>query len=169
MLTRLIVCLRWGKLETDECRYPNLLPFLFLLVGFCHNVYGNKEGRLKGWVRLGELGGRLCALQVVQRWRIVQRCLCSVIWQSYCCLCSSRPFHVWKESQLRRLARILRKECCQPRCLVLRFVRGVDCVFWMGPSQSWREFLWQGRWLSLTWSTRGVGMVNLQNVSIRDT
>ena len=27
----------------------------------------------------------------------------------------------------------------------LGFVRGVDCVFWMGSSQRWRECCWTGR------------------------
>ena len=78
MLTRLFVCRRRGKLETEKCRFPTLLLFLFLLVGLRQKAYGNKEGRPEGWVSLGEQGGRLCACRVVRRGRLGQRCLLSL-------------------------------------------------------------------------------------------
>ena len=57
---------------------PQPVTVLFLPFGFRHKVYGNREGRLEVWVRLGELGGLLCAWRVVQRWRLIQRSLLSV-------------------------------------------------------------------------------------------
>ena len=82
------------KTRNRQVSIPHPVTALFLLVGFHHKSYGNKEGRLEGWVSLGELGGRLCAWRVVQRWRLVHRFLLSVRRRGKGCRCSSQPFHV---------------------------------------------------------------------------
>ena len=65
------------KTRNRQVSIPHPVTALFLLVGFHHKSYGNKEGRLEGWVSLGELDVLLCSWRVVQRCRLVQRCLLS--------------------------------------------------------------------------------------------